>query len=106
MFKYINIQQDDRTIMETEIRFQIATATVESVELMALAFNSNDDIQIKKCCGQIKRILGQLKKEGRIRFFMENCNINNGSTESEFLKNKYAQHLVTNDKDTVFFIKL
>ena len=106
MFKYINIKQEDRAVMETEIRFQIATATVEALELLTLAINSEDEIQTKKCAGQIKRILSQLKKEGRVSFFIEHCNLNNGSTESEFLKNKYSSHLFANANDTVFFVKI
>ena len=106
MFDYIELKIDERSSVETEIRFAIATATVDKHELIAFAFSLEDESN-KKYIQSIRRTLTALKKEGKISFFIDYENINSGSTEAEFLKNKYATYLCKqNYLHTVYFVKI
>lgn len=106
MFNYIVLNNDNKSSLETEVRFIIATAYVDGNELIALAFNKEDEAIFKRTAHQLKKILNALKKEGRISFFVDFDNLDNGSTESEFLKNKYLTHLNKKANDYVTFVKI
>ena len=106
MFNYITLKNENKASLETEVRFVIASATVDGNELVALAFADVDEAITQKTSSQIRRILSTLKKEGRVNFFVEFDNIENGTTESEFLKNKYLAFLTRRDNDAVIFVKI
>ena len=107
MFDYIYLNTTEAVSIDTELRFLIASATVEKRELLALAFNIEDEVASKKFFQKVKRGLSILKREGKISFYIELPSLDDGSTEAEFLKNKYLPLLTRRfDKDTVVFVKM
>ena len=107
MFDYIYLNTTEISSIDTELRFLIASATVEKKELVALAFNIEDESASKKFFHKVKKGLSMLKRDGKISFYIEYSDINSESTEAEFLKNKYLPHLTKRtNADTVIFLKL
>ena len=107
MFDYIYLNTNEASSIDTELRFLIASATVEGKELLALAFSIEDEVLSKKFLQKVKRGLSVLKLEGKISFYTNHSAIDNESTESEFLKNKYLPFLNKRlEADTVIFVKL
>ena len=106
MFNYYNLSFEEKASLETEIRFIVATAAVEGLELLALAFPIESEAEGKKNETLLKRSLNTLKREGKITFYKNLDLLDDGSTESEFLKNKYSSYLSARGKDTVYFVKI
>ena len=106
MFEYIRLSTDERSPLETEVRFLIASATVDEKELLTLAFDGSDDTTKRRTSHHLRRILNALKKEGKISFYVDQDNLDSGSTEAEFLKNKYPEQLVSRNNDAPFYVKL
>lgn len=106
MFEYIELSFEERSSVETEIRFLLATASVDKLELLAIAFKKENEAVDKRKESAIKRTLNTLKKEGKVTFFVNYDLLENGSTESEFLKNKYQAFLTKRENDVVFFVKI
>ncbi len=106
MFNYITLNLEEKSSAETEIRFLVATASVEGLDLIALAYSDENDAVNKKRDALLKRVLNLLKREGKITFYLSYASLDNGSTESEFLKNKYQSFLTKRDGEIVYFVKI
>ena len=107
MFDYIYLNTNETASTDLELRFLIASASFEKRELVAVAFSIEDETASKKFFQKTKRILSTLKREGKISFYVPYNDIEDGSTESEFLKNNYLPHLIKRaEKDTVIFVKV
>lgn len=107
MFDYIYLNTNETASTDLELRFLIASASFEKRELVAVAFSVEDETASKKFLQKAKRILSALKREGKINFYVPYDDIEDGSTESEFLKNKYLPYLTKKaENDTVIFVKV
>ena len=78
--------------VNNEIRFLVASARVDGLPLMALAFSAENPEKQKQYA---VRVLRALKKDGIIEFFVATEDLDNDSTESVFLVNKYGAYINT-----------
>ena len=78
--------------VNNEIRFLVASTRVDGQALMGLTFSTEYPDKQKQYA---VRVLRALKKEGIIEFFVLTDDLNDDSTESEFLVNKYAEYINT-----------
>ena len=100
VFQRINLTSNDKTGLETEVRFHVAGASVDACELLAFSVtDSCDEEDRKKLTATVKRILSVLKREGRIVFYLGADALGQESTEAEFLKNKYLDYLSSYGED-------
>ena len=80
--------------LNTEIRFLVASATVDNKSLMLLRFgvdlSERDQERIKTCVIKVLRVL---KREGIIQFFVTREGFELDSTEANFLTNKFGDYI-------------
>jgi len=82
--KYMNTDK-----LMTEIRFHIASARAEGYELVRFDIEADGDTVSDKFTLAVTRKLKLLKTEGKIQFFATDKSFAAGSTEANFLINKY-----------------
>jgi hypothetical protein len=78
--------------LNTELRYVIASARVDSQDLVCLNI-ATDGEDIDKILRNTVRILASLRREGLLQIYMRSDKINGGSQEAEFLKNKFSSLL-------------
>lgn len=108
IYQHVSIESQDRDSLKTEVRFIVASASVDSVELIAIELPPIDDeIDRKRMRAAMVRMLATLKREGRISFYVDASTLSQATTEAEFLVNKYGEHIGTlQDAERVFLVKL
>ena len=108
MFQNVDLTSSDRCGLSTEIRFAIASATVDQLELLAISYHKTLDQSIdKRMISAIARILSAIKRDGKLSFYITYDSLSGASTEAEFLKNKYSEQLNMDTSDKfVFLVKL
>ena len=84
-----------------EIRFLVASAKVDGKALMALTFTPS---MAEKQKQYALKVLRSLKREAVIEFFVLGEELNEESTESVFLMNKYGQYM--DMKSDCIYVKL
>lgn len=102
---HIALVEHTKAQLETELRFDIASAKADGVELIELEVSlTHDDEVDKRILNFITRILGVMRREGLIQFYATPRGFADGAKEAEFLKNKYPEHLhaPTNDAYCVY----
>ena len=107
MYSVFTLSGNNTVELDTEIKFNIAAARVDGVELVRLSIASIDD---ERECDRLRscatKVLRALRREGAIQFFVENSSLSDGSTESMFLFNKYGDFISKTPHDSVcFFVK-
>ena len=77
---------------DTELRFEMAKAKVEQLELVIIRFRANngekDRSRLSTC---VTKILRALRKQGAIQFFVPAKGFDDNTTEAQFLINKYGE---------------
>lgn len=94
--------------LNTEIRFDIADARQDGHEIIKLYFplgdNDRENQRITHC---MIKVLRSVMHGGAIEYFTEDRNLESGSTEAEFLLNKYGEHLSANTPGfKCFYVKI
>lgn len=92
--------------LNTEIRFRVAEARSDKSELLCLLMPSGneDSARITNC---VTRVLRAMMREDLIQFFVPENELGTGSTESEFLANKYEKALRdTSAGSSAFYVKI
>ena len=77
--------------LNTEIRYSIAAGRANGCELIKLTISDPTGSESEKVLSCALRILGTMKREGHLQFYVKN--VLDGSRESEYLNNKYSEHL-------------
>ena len=75
----------------TELRFNIAAARAERMELIRLELVNDEDRVRRRQYTSILVRLRQLKREGVIQFFATEEDFVGGTTEAVYLLNKYPE---------------
>ena len=92
--------------LNTEIRFEIASARYCNADLIKLTHSDGiDDRDTSRINTCISKILRALCREKVIQFFVSSRETNSKSTEVDFLINKFADLIDFNDKALVYYIK-
>ena len=79
----------NKTELYTEIRYIIASARVDGLDLVCLNLPVEGE-EGEKAIRAAVRILASMRREGVLQIYMRSDKINNGSQEAEFLKNKFS----------------
>ena len=107
IFHKINILSQDRTAIETEVRFAIASAKVDGCELAAICVKEKDGEKDVRTLSAVNRTLAALMREGRVTFYISCSAMDESSTEAEFLKNKYSDFLEEKyPEQSVIYVKM
>lgn len=90
-------------LLKTEILFFIASAKSNEREIICLTIkNVFNDEREKKRIETVNRILRSLKRRNVIQFFVISSEIDEHTTETEYLKNKYPN--IALQSDGLFYI--
>ena len=108
MFDSVKLVGQNRSELNTEMRFLFASAKVDGVELLKLDLPHNDiekeNARINSC---VIKTLRSLKKEGIIEFYVNREGFLVNSTEAIFLQNKYSDYIEPNISETVsIYVKM
>ena len=108
MFKEYKLLGNCIADLDTEIRFLLAGARVDGEELIKLFFdsgeNERENVRTISC---IVKVLRVLKREKLIQFFVGAEDFSAGTTESDFLLNKYASYIDNTDNSVKYvYVKL
>lgn len=103
--KIIELSSTTREGLDTEIKFNIASAKVDGCEILVLSFP--DDNANPRLCIFINKILSSLKRAGIILFYLFDSELNEFSTQGSFLINKYPAICdIFIEGQNIVFIKL
>ena len=109
IFKTIEIESDRTIDVDTEIKFSIATARVENVELLRFDVKKDNDLFSKIYNASIK-VLKKMKNQGNIQFIATPKSFTDENAEAEFLINKYPDQIDSmpkcGDGEAYIFVKL
>ena len=101
MFDSFKLVGQNRSELNTEMRFLFASAKVDGLELLRLDLPITDvekeNARINSC---VIKVLRSLKKEGIIEFYVNREGFSVNSTESIFLQNKYGDYIESNVTET------
>lgn len=108
MFTSLKLIGQNRSELNTELRFLFASAKVDKIELLrldpTLTDNEKENARINSC---IIKVLRAVKKEGLIAFYVNREGFAAGSTEAIFLHNKYPDCVESDAQDTdSIYVKL
>ena len=93
MFQEHSITSQTQLSLNTEIRFLIASATVDKSTLISLKLDNCEDTDTERIRSCAIKVLRALKKEGLIQFFVVREGFDAESTEAVFLMNKYGEYI-------------
>lgn len=109
IFKTIEIESDRTIDVDTEIKFSIATARVEKIELLRFDVKKDSDLFGKIYNASIK-VLKKMKNQGTIQFIATPKSFAEENAEAEFLINKYPNQIDAmpkyGDGEAYIFVKL
>jgi len=106
-YKEITLFSRDISSALNEVKFELATARAESVELLVVKYS--EDESLMRFLPKASFLLRRMKQRRRIQLFATPENFIRMGTESVYLKNKYPD-IFTNytpaEKDKIIYIKL
>ena len=109
MCKIVNIQSDRPVDIDTEIKFSIATARVENIELVRFDIRKDEEA-LSRIYNACIKCLKKMKNQGNIQFIATRKSFVNSNAEAEFLINKYPNQVdnmpTYGDNETYIFVKL
>ena len=91
----------------TEIRFNIASARFDNADLVKIIIPSKDETrENNRLLSCVTRILGTLKKEGIIQFYITHSDLKKMTTEAQYVINKYSDQIPYIETDNVIYVKI
>ena len=87
-----------RAELDTEVKFNIASARADRVELVRLSLPLSDDEKDNKrllCC--LIKVLRAMIRDGSIQFYETDEGFESSTTEAKFLDNKYHDYIISSD---------
>ena len=110
IYREIKLKSEDINSIITEILYEIASARVDSVELLGLKISNSDNKLRSKLAEGIIRYLKGIKRQGQIQFFATEDSFVKSTTEAIFLLNKYPELFSSlpafDDEASILYIKL
>ena len=92
-----HIQGNNQVTMDTELRYVIASAKVDGVELIRFDINEQAE-DIDRLYGCVIKVLRSMRKDRAFQFFLPIINMSERETETQFLLNKYYDFVTQNDR--------
>lgn len=112
-YKEIYLKSRTKEALETEVRYEIAGARVDKIELMRLNFKLDESEENfgdnRKLFSFLIRSLKKMKIDGKIQFFAIEDNFSSQSTEAIFLINKYPTYfseMLSKDGEMYIYVKI
>lgn len=108
MYTHIDLSGTCYADLDTEVRFSVADSRASGIELIELSLSAvateQDGKRIANC---LTRVLRSMAKESLIEFFIPVDSLHSGSTEGEFLLNKYSAYLATPTLECIsYYVKI
>ena len=100
MYLDINLAGTCRAELDTEVKFNIASARADGVELVRLGLPlSRDDRNNSRllCC--LVKVLRSMIRDGAIQFYETDEGFTTSTTEAKFLDNKYSEFIIPSNND-------
>ncbi len=85
------LEHMDLEYLMTELRFNIAAARAEKVELLMLELATEDERSRRRRYTSVLFRLRQLKRDGTVQFFATEEDFADNTTEADYLLNKYPE---------------
>ena len=101
----IELRSTTREGLDTEIKFNVASAKVDGCEIIALSYSDQNNYQ--KTRAILNKILTSLKRNGIILFYLFASDLSEATTQGSFLINKYPDICdISIEGQNIVFIKL
>ena len=101
VYKEVMLSGTCQAELNTEVRFCIAEARSSGIELIRLSPPPSDtEAASRRILNCLYKVLRAMMKTDRIQFFIPLSALSGGSTEAEFLLNKYSDLLPQDGSDT------
>ncbi len=98
-----NISGQMKAQLETELRFDIASAKADGADLIELEVPVTGDERLDaRILNFITRILGVMMREELIQFYATPHGFRSGTKEAMFLQNKYPEYLREDSADNCY----
>ena len=106
-----NLCGSNQSEISTEIKFLLASARFDGVELMRFVYETNEtDREAKRLYNITLKVLRSLRARKSIQFFVLPEGFAESTTEAEFLLNKYPEHFATppalKENESEFYVKI
>ncbi len=109
IFEVIEIKSIRTADLDTEIKFSIASARADNLELLRFDIR-RDAEEFLKSYNSALRVLKRMKTAGQIQFFATPSSFSNSNPEAEFLINKYPAYMenipTVSDGEAYIYVKL
>ena len=92
-----------RELLKTEILFAITSAKAKEIYIVRLNYQKNSS---KTCINNIISILRTAKKNSQIQLYISPLDLDEGSTEAEYIRNKYPQLANLPKEENCFIVKI
>lgn len=104
MYREIELAGTCYAELNTEIRFCVAEARACNIELLCFILPNGDSAsRILNC---VSRVLRAMTRSELVQFFISDTELSEGSTEAEFLVNKYGSLLNTSTRSPSLYVKI
>lgn len=101
IYKIIQLNSRLYASIRTEIMYEIASAHVAGIELLRINIKKDEQgVLHKRAMTSLIRCLKSMKSAGTIQFFATAESFEQGSTEAQFLINKYPETFTTLPKES------
>ena len=101
----------NQNYISTEVKFLLASARFDGVELMKFVYQTNDtDREPTRLRNVVIKVLRSMRAKKNIQFFVLPEDFDKESTECEYLLNKYPEHFSNGrevpENQKYFYIKI
>lgn len=107
MFRKYVLSGECQADLNTEIRYLLAAARVDGLDLVRLDFPKGDsekDSSRIACC--VIKVMRAVKRDGCIQFYVNKEGFAQGSTEASYLMNKFSTYIDFDEGDNYLYIRL
>lgn len=106
-----NLCGSNQSEISTEIKFLLASARFDGVELLRFVYETNEtDREAKRLYNITLKVLRSLRARKSIQFFVLPESFAESTTEAEFLLNKYPEHFAAppalKENESEFYVKI
>ena len=106
-----NLCGSNQSEISTEIKFLLASARFDGVELLRFVYETNEtDREAKRLYNITLKVLRSLRARKSIQFFVLPEGFAESTTEAEFLLNKYPEHFAAppalKENESEFYVKI
>ncbi len=92
---------------DTEIKFNLASAKYDGANLVRLSImKSNDENENCRLLSCVSKVLSSLKKQGTVNFFVKPEQMEQNTTEAEYITNLYGGEIEPQNDRFNIYVKI